>query len=214
MPHQTFFNLPPDKRSRVLDALKAEFAAHSYTQGSVDRVTAQAGVSKGSFYQYFEDKRDAYAYLVDELMSSRLAVAGTPVPQESLEEVLTALVHASHDFHARDPLGWAVLARAYAEDSPLDPSSGASSLALHQWAVAAMAAGQESGELRDDVEPDTAAWFIERVLTGLPEHVMNRFGVTAEAAASDGSAFDAPEIERVGTDAIAMIVRALTPEES
>ncbi len=213
MPHQTFFNLPDAKRSRVLAALKAEFAAHPYTQGSVDRVTAAAGISKGSFYQYFEDKRDAYAHLVGELMAARLQVAGTPVPQAGLAEVLTAQVHASHDFHARDPLGWAVLCRAFSDDSPVDPTATGAAATLHQWAVAAVTAGQRSGELRDDVEPETAAWLVERVLTGLPQHVMGRFGVTPEAAAADGSAFDRPQIDRVAADAVAMLVRALAPAE-
>ena len=56
MPRSTFFNLPEDKRARVVEALKIEFAARSYARASVDRVIGAAGVSKGSFYQYFDNK--------------------------------------------------------------------------------------------------------------------------------------------------------------
>lgn len=212
MPRQTFVNLPADKRQRIMSCLTREFAERSYTRASVDRVTAAAGISKGSFYQYFADKADAHAHLVGELMRARLGVLGAPVPDAGFEQTLTTLVHASHEFHRRHPLGWAVLARAYAPDSPLDPAAADPVAAdLHAWAVEAVRAGQTSGELRDDIDPDTAAWFIERVLTGLPEHVMHRFGVTAEDAAADGSAFDRPEIARVAQDAVAMIVSALAP---
>ena len=91
MPRPTFFNLPEDKRARVVEALKAEFAARPYARASVDRVIAAAGVSKGSFYQYFENKDDAYAHLVRELMSARVGLTGAPAPDAPFEEVLAAM---------------------------------------------------------------------------------------------------------------------------
>ena len=123
MPRSTFFNLPEDKRARVVEALKVEFAARPYARASVDRVIAAAGVSKGSFYQYFENKEDAYAHLVRELVSASVDLAGDPVPEAPFEEVLAEIVRGSHDFHLRDPLGWAVLARALAPTTPRRCSS-------------------------------------------------------------------------------------------
>ena len=210
MPRPTFFNLPEDKRARVVEALKAEFAACPYARASVDRVVAAAGVSKGSFYQYFENKDDAYAHLVRELMSARVGLTGAPAPDAPFEEVLAAIVRGSHDFHLRDPLGWAVLARALADDAPPVLGSDQSvSGGVHRWAVAAIVAGQASGELRGDVDAETAAWMIERVLLGTPHYVMTRFNVDPECAAADGSAFDRPEIARVADDVVALLARAL-----
>ena len=214
MPRPTFFNLPEDKRARVVEALKAEFAARPYARASVDRVIAAAGVSKGSFYQYFENKDDAYAHLVRELMSARVGLTGAPAPDAPFEEVLAAIVRGSHDFHLRDPLGWAVLARALADDAPPVLESDQSvSGGVHQWAVAAIVAGQASGELRDDVEAETAAWVLEHLLLGLPQHLVERFGVVPEQAAHDGSAFDRPEIAAVARDVVAMLVAALSAPE-
>ena len=85
MPLPTFENLPEPKRARLMAALKAEFAAHPYRQASVERITTAAGVSKGSFYQYFTDKEDAYRHLLAELMRDRLGLEGTPVPDASFE---------------------------------------------------------------------------------------------------------------------------------
>ncbi|SPF68222.1 Homeobox domain-like [Propionibacterium ruminifibrarum] len=210
MPHPTFFNLPEEKRSRIEEALKDEFAARTYTQASVDRITAAAGVSKGSFYQYFVDKLDAYTHLVRGLMSARIDLAGTPPPEATFEEVLTAIVLGSHDFHRRDPRGWAVLARSLSDDAPaiLD-SDEALSEDIRQWTTTAIAAGQATGELRDDVDPGTAAWMIERVLLGVPHYVMARFGIAPDHAATTGSAFDQPEIAAVARDLVAMLVAAL-----
>ena len=214
MPTPTFANLSEDKRTRIIEAMKQEFATYSYTRASIDRMTAAAGISKGSFYQYFEDKRDAYAHLVEGLMRDRLAVVDTPVPEASLEQVITALVRGSHGFQVRDPLGWSVLARAFAADSPLDPAALTQDDAdLTRWVERAVRSGQDDGELRADVDPATAAWMLVHVMAGLPDHVMRRFGVTAERAATDGSAFDRPEIAEVAADTVALLTAALAREE-
>lgn len=213
MPRQTFFNLAEPKRARLMDALKAEFAAHPYARASVDRVTAAAGVSKGSFYQYFQDKRDAYTHLVGELMSARIGLVGAPAPEVPFAEALAGLVRGSHDFHRSDPPGWAVLARACADDAPPVISSGESvSDGVRRWAAAAIAAGQAGGGLRDDVDTDTAAWMVERVLLGVPQRVMTRFGIDPEQAAVDGSAMDRSEVARMVDDVVALLVAALAPE--
>ena len=60
MPKETFFNLPEVKRGAILDAALEEFAAYPYDQASVNRIVARAGIPKGSFYQYFENKKDLY----------------------------------------------------------------------------------------------------------------------------------------------------------
>lgn len=210
MPQPTYFNLPEDKRRLVLAALKAEFAARPYSRASVDRVTAAAGISKGSFYQYFADKQDAYTYLVGELMDQRLALADAPVPEAPFAQVLTAMVLGSHELHRRDPQAWAVLARALADDAPEVLSSGrALSGGVRTWARTALAAGQASGELRTDVDPQTAAWLIERTLLGLPQYLMTRLGLDPQEAAASGSAFEHPEAEQVAHEVIAMLTCAL-----
>ncbi|CAM2873049.1 TetR/AcrR family transcriptional regulator [Actinomyces slackii] len=209
MPTSTFANLPEPKRRRIIEALKAEFASRPYSRASVDRIAAAAGVSKGSFYQYFHDKEDAYTHLLSTLMTRRIGLAQASVPTETLRDVLTAQVLGSRAFQAEDPAGWAVLARSYADDAPASREEWALSDGVHQWALAAITAGQESGELRDDVDPGTAAWMIEHLLMGLPEFVMRRFAIDPQRAAVDGSAFDQPRIAAVAQDIIAMIVSAL-----
>jgi AcrR family transcriptional regulator len=41
-----------------------EFAAHSFDQASINRIVAKSGIAKGSFYQYFADKKDLFLYLL------------------------------------------------------------------------------------------------------------------------------------------------------
>lgn len=78
MPKDTFFNLPADKRALIRDVAISEFAQYSYDAASINRIVAEAGIAKGSFYQYFEDKRDLFLYLM-QLVSQEKAKYIAPV---------------------------------------------------------------------------------------------------------------------------------------
>lgn len=55
---KTFYNLPEEKRQRVIDAIMHEFASSTTEKVSINRIVKTAGISRGSFYQYFDDKVD------------------------------------------------------------------------------------------------------------------------------------------------------------
>ena len=61
---ETFLRLPEEKRARVLNAAWDEFTAVSFAKASVNRIIRAAGIPRGSFYQYFEDKSDLFHYLM------------------------------------------------------------------------------------------------------------------------------------------------------
>ena len=65
MPKQTFLNLPEEKRETIINAAVEEFAGYGFEAASINRIVANSGISKGSFYQYFEDKMDVFKHLMD-----------------------------------------------------------------------------------------------------------------------------------------------------
>ena len=65
MPSTTFFNLPEEKRQRLLAAARMEFARVRYEDASVNRIIQTAGIPRGSFYMYFTDKEDLFRYLME-----------------------------------------------------------------------------------------------------------------------------------------------------
>jgi AcrR family transcriptional regulator len=65
VPKQTFLNLPEEKREGIVNAAIDEFAEFGFEASSINRIVANSGISKGSFYQYFEDKMDVFKYLMD-----------------------------------------------------------------------------------------------------------------------------------------------------
>lgn len=66
MPKATWDNLSEGKRRRVMDAALAEFARHGFSSGSLNVIAREAGVSKGSLFQYFDDKLDLFATACEE----------------------------------------------------------------------------------------------------------------------------------------------------
>jgi AcrR family transcriptional regulator len=63
----------PAKRAQILDGAKRCFMTMGFTASSMNDITAEAGVSKGTLYVYFKDKEDLFKALID---SEKSAVMG------------------------------------------------------------------------------------------------------------------------------------------
>lgn len=55
---KTFYNLPEEKRQRIINAIMQEFSNAATEKVSINRIVKAANISRGSFYQYFDDKVD------------------------------------------------------------------------------------------------------------------------------------------------------------
>ena len=73
MPKETFFNLPQKKRELIKNAAIDEFVEHGYENASINRMVEACKIAKGSFYQYFEDKKDVLMYLMDITAKAKIA---------------------------------------------------------------------------------------------------------------------------------------------
>ena len=67
MPKQTFFNLPDDKKEKIIHEAYAIFIAEDYEKVNIRNITSKADISIGSFYKYFYDKDDLYLYLLSNI---------------------------------------------------------------------------------------------------------------------------------------------------
>ena len=70
MVKQTFYNLPETKRERIYQAIKTEFNRVPLDKVSINSIIKEANISRGSFYQYFDDKGDLYDIFADKIMDS------------------------------------------------------------------------------------------------------------------------------------------------
>lgn len=158
MPHQTFFNLPEDKQQRILDVCIKEFADKTYHKASISNMVKESKIAKGSFYQYFDDKKDIFKYIIEYMGTKKLAYFADIIPHmhemnffELLKKFYVAGVVFAKDHPELTKIGNFILKT---EDESLkaevmqdsDGKSEQFMLMLIQGAI-------DRGEVRSDVDP-------------------------------------------------------------
>ncbi len=74
MPKDTFHNLSKEKKRKIFEAAVQEFSNRRFSEASINQIIKTAGISRGSFYQYFNDKEDIYLYMLAEIGKEKLEV--------------------------------------------------------------------------------------------------------------------------------------------
>lgn len=64
LPKSTFYNLPKEKQQRIVEVAILEFKENNFDSASINKIVENSCIAKGSFYQYFEDKKDLYKYII------------------------------------------------------------------------------------------------------------------------------------------------------
>ncbi len=214
MPRETFHNLPADKRARFVDAALDEFCARPFDQASVTTIVARLGIAKGSVYQYFEDKVDLFAWLVEEAGRRKLAVIGAVVPPPGFFPRLRAMYRAGLAFWQHEPR-WAQVAMRLLEPSaePRVDAVRRERLAMGRaWMRGQLAAAVASGELRADVDPEvTAPLVLAVVQDGLLNALLARAGVDLgdPHAAERLAAVPVEDLEAITDAAVGLLERGL-----
>ncbi|MEU4169160.1 TetR/AcrR family transcriptional regulator [Streptomyces sp. NPDC026665] len=123
MPTSTWTRLSPVRRERVLVAAMDEFGTHGYSTGSLNVIAREAGVAKGSLFQYFEGKLDLFTYVAEQT-SLRIYTVMQPWldgydGSTEFSRHLTDALEAWFDYFAGHPLERGVTA---ATNMELDPA--------------------------------------------------------------------------------------------
>jgi TetR/AcrR family transcriptional regulator, fatty acid metabolism regulator protein len=162
----------PDKRRAILDAAITVFARQGFHSARVSDVAAEAGVAYGLVYHYFDSKEQ----MLNELFSERWALL-----LEASQEMQRS------DASPRDKLGGVAsfIVESYRHEPELmkviivEVTRAANSFgrthlpeirAAYDVVARIVSDAQETGDFRDDVDPDFAAMLfygaIEQLLSG------------------------------------------------
>jgi TetR/AcrR family transcriptional regulator, transcriptional repressor for nem operon len=60
-------------RARIIHSARRLFNRHGFTGVSIDEIMAEAGLTRGGFYNHFSAKEELYAEVVREVLSCRPA---------------------------------------------------------------------------------------------------------------------------------------------
>ena len=106
LPKQPFFNLPQEKRRNIEQVALDEFAEYGFDSSNMNRIVDGSKIAKGSFYQYFDDKKDLYFHLIDTVITRKMA-AMEPIlnhyPKHSFSHNLKELFRLGLEFADSDP---------------------------------------------------------------------------------------------------------------
>ena len=171
MPTETWNRLPDARRDAVLAAAEHEFAANGFSRGSLNVIAREAGVAKGSLFQYFDDKLDLFAHL------SERAVERIGEQMGSVEESLDwadgffpafeRLVDAWIDYFVDHPVDRTLSAAVFLEPDP-DARTAARAIIDHELVAflrPRLEAARDEGWLRPDADLDA---FLALLLLVLP----------------------------------------------
>jgi AcrR family transcriptional regulator len=215
MPKPTFEHLPSDKRQRVIDVAIDEFAERPYALASVTQIAERAGVAKGSMYQYFEDKRDLFLFLVDYAAQAQLAHLAALVPPDPDIDTFTLLrwqMSASVRVGVALPQMTQLLQRAFADDHPFRDEVGRrTGAAGAQHLQVLVERGIARGEIDSAFDVELAASLIRGVLGELRGLLLRRAGVSLASAAADVERISGADVEGIYDEVLRFIERGLRP---
>ena len=218
MPKQTFFNLADKKRQRITELAIAEFANADYDNASISNIVKRAKIAKGSFYQYFEDKRDLYLYLIDLASQQRMAFiqeareARKPKRKKrNFFQELRWLFGISTQFSMQHPHLNQIINRAAYSDSPVKEE------ALRHIQIAAkqpiqdlVKKGIANGDLRPELDPDLATFVILTASNNLRYFIPEKLNLdTHKLAESADIDIDMQAVERIFDELIQVFERGL-----
>ena len=177
MPKDTFFNLPEDKRKLICKVAIEEFAEYSFDQASINRIVAKSGIAKGSFYQYFEDKKDLFLYLV-QMAAEAKAEYISPLMRNPDEHDFFTLLREAYvsgiQFAAEHP-EYAEISKKMLEnkDAPIYRELMAENLpSAYEFFETLLENAVARGEVRADIDTKMFAYMIASMNTHVVEYYM------------------------------------------
>lgn len=198
MPKQTFLNLPDGKREPILASALAEFSSHSYDSASINVICREAGIPKGSFYQYFENKYDLYRHLLHVAVREKNAQLHTSLTHsvgKSVRIRFKELYYAGFAFSTAHPLLAELGNRFASETSPeiVNPIVTDASEPSSEVFLALIRAAQISGEIRAELAPENVLLLLFAVNAQVAEIVKpaRGAGMESEAASKADALLDA-----------------------
>ncbi|MDH4318336.1 MAG: TetR/AcrR family transcriptional regulator [Desulfobulbaceae bacterium] len=168
-PTNTFCNLPAEKRERILAAAVEEFAANGYQKASLNSVVKRSGISKGSLYQYFENKEGLFFHIFEcfkDLVKASANAALAQVAKADFFAQLEAIVWAGIRFIDTHPDYFQIYLRVVFEQDVPRREELVSRVRLFplEYMGPLCEAGQRAGVIRADVEPAMAVFIVDAAL--------------------------------------------------
>ncbi len=197
MPFQTFFNLPEEKRQKIIECAIEEFSQQDYSSASVSKIVLEVGIAKGSLYQYFKDKSDLYAYLLDKISQTKsrmMAEAFLPQDEFPFFDRLRALFSVMAKFELQYPKLARLGYKATSGKSPLpDELVLKGKQATIHYFMDLIEEGKKKGEIRTEINAEISAFIFVSALSEIGHFVSEKMG----EAPAENQAYSPRQLEEM-----------------
>ncbi len=158
-------------REKILQSAVQLFLGEGYEATSVNDICKHAGVSKGSFYHYFETKQVLFLSLMEN-WSSRVmqSVLGEPITEDSnAKDVLIQMPYQFNMAFAAVPRGFPMLVDFWRQ-AMADPAIWKTAVEPYRYFMGffmrIIEAGQQDGSIRKDIDSEILARLLVAVAMG------------------------------------------------
>lgn len=177
MPKQTFLNLPEEKRRLIVSAAIEEFAEYGLENASTNRIVANSGISKGSFYQYFEDKQDVFMYLLTVLEREKMGYFQSKHPPSGNMDTFQYfrwIIKAGMEFNTTHPLLTQAISRVmFGEGLYYGNNFAQIRERTSQGLRVMIQQAVEHGEMDPSVDVDLAVMIMETWSNAISTYILN-----------------------------------------
>lgn len=73
-----------ETRKKLIEVARRSFTTYGYAETSMDKLTAEAGLTRGALYHHFGDKKGLFAAVVDQI-DSEMALSSQQYLHEELD---------------------------------------------------------------------------------------------------------------------------------
>ncbi|KFU80278.1 DNA-binding transcriptional regulator, AcrR family [Amycolatopsis lurida] len=158
-----------EELERRLFAATEELVSHGagFTELSVERLAAAAGISRSTFYVHFEDKGDLVRRLATTVLAELRDVSSDwwDTAEHAVAADLTAAVSAIVDIYRRRAAAFTIITETAAYDSTVADEVRTLMQSIIDATRNAIERGQAAGVMRQVAPAETAAvltWMVER----------------------------------------------------
>lgn len=194
MPRNTFHRLSKDKQQNFIRVALQEFALNNYENASVSKIVKTLGIAKGSVYQYFEDKKDLYFFLMEYAQQQKQAYI-TKVFQKSAThffDLYEKMYIAGIEFDLKYPLYSIFLKNVSHERHSKDLGN------LHQ--LTKQQASQyfknllrseiPQKNIRQDIDVELMAFFVVQASAGILDYISMKYSLDFKTLITNNQAVD------------------------
>jgi AcrR family transcriptional regulator len=178
LPKDTFFNLNEEKQEKVVRSAISQFAKNGYEKANVATIARNAGIAKGSMYQYFDNKKELFFYCLQwtvQLFGVKYRVYEIPKEKNVFDYFYDSAQQLLEQFSDEREV------TLFIQDIFLDKYNilKDESLALMQgsvedYIIKLIQDGKANKSIREDIDDKILALFMMGVSLKIKEYIINK----------------------------------------